>query len=159
MHAALWLVCLALGAAQQAPPPATTATETDLTSVDRVRAALDRPPALRLQAEFPKADFVVHVTEKSWFERVIPPPDYRSGPVPPGGLYGYEQQQRLNPNAPMPLFSIPLLPLLRGIAQGFSSGGQSHAREEVARAIAEYCAAQPNGGTSISICMNPTAIR
>jgi hypothetical protein len=93
----------------------------------------------------------------------MPPVDFRSGPVPPGGLYAYEQQQRLNPNMPVPLFNISLMPLVRGIAHGFSNAYQaqssSDAHRAVVRAIAEYCAAQPNGGTAIAICMNPTSIR
>jgi hypothetical protein len=58
---------------------------------------------------------------------------------------------------------VQLLPLVRGIAHGFSSARQaqssSGAHREVLRAVAEYCAAQPNGGTAIAICMNPTSIR
>jgi hypothetical protein len=93
----------------------------------------------------------------------MPSVDFRSGPVPPGGLYAYEQQRRLNPDMPMPLFSVPLIPLVRGIAHGLSNAraaqSSSQAHREVARAVAEYCAAQPNGGTAIAICMNPTSIR
>ncbi len=93
----------------------------------------------------------------------MPPVDFGSGPVPPGGLYAYEQQQRLNPTAPIPLFNVSLMPLVRGIAHGFSSAYQAQssagAHRDVVRAIAEYCAAQPNGGTAIAICMNPTSIR
>jgi hypothetical protein len=147
-------------AAQAAPPPPQAPSADDTAaSIARVRAALAHRPALRLDVDLPKPDFVVHVVEKSWFERWIPPPDYRSGPVPPGGLYAYEQQQRLNPNAPVPLFSIPLLPMLRGLAHSFSSSNPGAGHAAVVRAIAEYCAAQPNGGTNIAICMDPTSIR
>jgi hypothetical protein len=142
-------------AAPQPPPP----PDPDAASVARVRAALERQPALRLDADVPKPDFVVHVVEKPWFERSVRPPDYRSGPVPPGGLYAYEQQQRLNPNAPVPLFTVPVLPIIRGLAHSFTSPNPGAAHREVLRAIAEYCAAQPNGGTTIAICMDPTSIR
>ncbi len=152
---------LASQAPQPSPPP--SANPSELVSLDRIRAALERPDTLRLPEENPKADFVVHVVEKSWFERAMSPVDFRSGPVPYGGLYAYEQQQRLDPNAPMPLFSISLMPLVRGIAHGLSSASQaqssSAAHRDVVRAIADYCAAQPNGGTAIAICMNPTSIR
>jgi hypothetical protein len=64
---------------------------------------------------------------------------------------------------PMPLFNISLLPLVSGVFHGFSSARQaqssSEAHREVLRAVAEYCAAQPNGGTAIAICMNPTSVR
>ena len=163
MHAAAMLfgALLASQAPQTAPPaPADPAA---LVSLDRIRTALDRPAALKMPVEGPKPDFVVHIVEKSWFERAMLPVDFRSGPVPPGGLYAYEQQQRLNPNVPMPLFNISLMPLVRGIAHGFSSASQtqssSAAHRDVVRAVAEYCAAQPNGGTAIAICMNPTSIR
>jgi hypothetical protein len=63
----------------------------------------------------------------------------------------------------VPLFSVSLMPLVRGIAHGFSNAREaqssSQAHREVVRAVAEYCAAQPNGGTAIAICMNPTSIR
>jgi hypothetical protein len=164
MHAAAWLIgaALAVQGAQTAPPDNEKPVAA-LVSVERIRAALDRPAALRLPDDRPKADFVVTVTEKSWFERSVPPLDFRSGPVPPGGLYAFEQQQRLNPQVPIPLFSVQLMPLVRGIAHGFSSARQAQssggAHREVVRAIADYCAAQPNGGTAIAICMNPTSIR
>jgi hypothetical protein len=162
MPAAAWLIgaVLALQLAPAAPPESGAAT---LVSLDRIRAALDRPSKLRLPDTRPRADFVVTVTEKSWFERTMPPVDFRSGPVPPGGLYAYEQQRRLNPEMPMPLFNISLLPLVSGVFHGFSSARQaqssSEAHREVLRAVAEYCAAQPNGGTAIAICMNPTSVR
>jgi hypothetical protein len=163
MHAA----ALLFGAlvASQAPQPSARPAGADasaLVSLERIRTALNRP-ALRLPTEGPKPDFVVHVIQKSWFEQVMPPIDFRSGPVPPGGLYAYEQQQRLNPTAPIPLFNVSLMPLVRGIAHGFSSAYQAQssasAHRDVVRAIAEYCAAQPNGGTAIAICMDPTSIR
>jgi hypothetical protein len=162
MAIALLLLGAAIAAqSPQAPPPATNAAT--IVSLERIRAALDRPAPLRLPSEGPKPDFVVNVIEKSWFDRVMPPVDFRSGPVPPGGLYAYEQQQRLDPTAPIPLFSIPLLPIISSIAHGFSNArdaqSSASAHREVLRAVAEYCAAQPNGGTSIALCMNPTSIR
>lgn len=162
MQAAAWLIGAALAAQtlQTAPPDPGTAT---VVSLARIRAALERPAAFRLPQERPKADFVVNVIEKSWFERAMPPVDFRSGPVPPGGLYAYEQLQRLSPTSPIPLFSMPLLPIIQGMARGFSSArdaqSSASAHREVLRAVAEYCAAQPNGGTAIAICMNPTSIR
>ncbi|HEY2908458.1 MAG TPA: hypothetical protein VGJ29_21305 [Vicinamibacterales bacterium] len=164
MHAAAVLFgALLASQAPQPPAPPASADPATVVSLDRIRTALDRPAPLRLPAEGPKPDFVVHIVEKSWFERVMPPVDFRSGPVPPGGLYAYEQQQRLDPTAPIPLFNISLMPLVRGIARGFSSAYQAQsaagAHRDVVRAIAEYCAAQPNGGTAIAICMDPTSIR
>jgi hypothetical protein len=164
MHAAALLLAALLTSQepQHSPPPA-NADAAAIVSLERIRTALDRPSPLRLPDEAPKADFVVHIVEKSWFERVMPPVDFRSGPVPPGGLYAFEQQQRLDPTAPIPLFNVSLMPLVRGIAHGFASASQAQssaaAHRDVTRAIAEYCAAQPNGGTAIAICMNPTSIR
>jgi len=160
--AALLLAALVTPQAPQpSPPPSADAAA--IVSLERIRTALDRPAPLRLPEEPPKGDFVVRIVEKSWFERTMPPMDFRSGPVPPGGLYAYEQQQRLDPTAPIPLFNVSLMPLVRGIAHGFSSAYQAQssasAHRDVVRAIADYCAAQPNGGTAIAICMNPTSIR
>jgi hypothetical protein len=161
MHpASLFIGALLAAQVPQTPPPSGTAA---VVSVDRIRAALGRPTPLRMPDQGPKPDFVVHIIEKSWFERTMPPIDFRSGPVPPGGLYAYEQQQRLSPNTPVPLFSVPLLPIFRSLAHSLSNArdaqSSSAARREVTRAVAEYCAAQPNGGTAIALCMNPTAIR
>jgi hypothetical protein len=39
------------------------------------------------------------------------------------------------------------------------ASAEQSAREEVARAIAEYCAAQPNRGAGIQICISSPVIR
>ena len=141
----------ALMVALQAPTPPDTSSPGLPVSVDRIRAALDRPDILTLHPVTP--DFVVSVSERERFEKLVPPPDYRSGPVPPGGLYAYEQLQRAGLGSAQPLFLVDLIAIGRGIASLRAAHAASAAREDVRRAIAEYCAAQPDGGAGVAICV------
>ena len=106
--------------------------------------------------------------------------DFKSGPTPAGGLYGYEQQRQMFPAVDNPLrqpyseFSQPelLTILAENLAGHYLAGraasaitsaerarAEAQAREEVARAVVDYCAAQPHGGAGIQICSNPGTIR
>ena len=141
-------------AAPQAPQ-ATQAVQDSMpeelpVSLARIRAALDRPDLLTLHPVTP--DFIVAVSERERFEKLVPPPDYRSGPVPPGGLYAYEQLQRSGLGSAQPLFLVDLIAIGRGIARAHASHEAAAARDEVRREIAAYCAAQPGAGAGIAIC-------
>ena len=101
-----------------------------------------------------------------------------------GGLYGYEQQRIMFPSVDNPLaqpwsaFSQPELArvaaysiietliskylakrMLSAVTAAERASAEQAAREEVARAIAEYCAAQPNRGAGIQICISSPVIR
>src|SRR5665213_2574805 len=123
MLIAMLLVAGAVMAAPQAPQ-ATQAVQDSTpeqlpVSLARIRAALDRPDVLTLHPVTP--DFVVTVSEPERFEKLVPPPDYRSGPVPPGGLYAYEQLQRSGLGSAQPLFLVDLMAIGRDIARAHAS--------------------------------------
>lgn len=93
----------------------------------------------------------------------LPPLDFSAGPVPPGGLYAFEQQQRIGPFVAQPLFVIDIMPLAYAVAGAFKDARRAHdrrsAHEEMQRDIAQYCAAQSNRGAGIQICDTSPATR
>jgi hypothetical protein len=128
-------------------------------SLDRIREALSRPPALRGLDR--KPDFSVTIEQEQRLEELFRALELRMGPPPPGGLYAYEQQRLLfNPTdapllQPFAAFSGPQLITLaiEGLVAkyliGRVSGAQRAraervARDEVVRAIADFCAKQPD---------------
>lgn len=135
---------------QTAAPPDTSSSELPV-SIAHIRAALERPDPLALPRITP--DFVVNVQERQRFEKLVPPPDFRSGPVPPGGLYAYEQLQRSGISVAQPLILVDLMTIAREIGRAHAAHSAASAREEVRQAIADYCAAQPGGGAGIAICV------
>src|SRR5207244_12852472 len=109
-------------------------------SLDRIRAALERSPREPLKIEFPMANFRVEIRERQRFEALLATLDFRSGPVPPGGLYGFEQRARLSsPWGSQPIVGVDVLSIGRLIANGISraqrSRAEAAAREEVKREI------------------------
>jgi hypothetical protein len=120
-------------------------------SIAHIRAALERPDRLTLPQITP--DFVVDVHERERFDKLVPPWNFRSGPVPPGGLYAYEQLQRSGISIAQPLVLVDLMAIARGIARAHAAQSAAAAREDVRQTIAEYCAAQPDGGAGIAICV------
>jgi hypothetical protein len=186
------LLAMILGvepAAQQPPPVerrASAATDGQLNlpvSLDHIKEALEQPPpAQPLRGLNEVAQFRVEITEKQKIrlEDLINSLDFKTGPVPPGGLYGYEQQRQVFPPVDNPLrqpyaaFNQPeLVTVLVENLVGYYLAGkagsaisseeraraEAAARQEVVRAITEYCARQPNSGAGIAICANPSAVR
>jgi hypothetical protein len=144
-------------------------------SLDRIREALAKAPAkplLRGVAEQP--DFKITVEERViTLDDLFKPEDFRVGPTPAGGLYAYEQQQVLSNKVDSPLtqpyaafsgnelITLALESLVikylasravGAVTEADRAAREAAARAAVARAIAEYCAAQPDSGTSIPIC-------
>jgi hypothetical protein len=149
-------------------------------SVDKIREALQQPPVEPLKGLDEHPQFRVEIQERLKLEELIKNLKIDSGPAVPGGLYGYEQQQVLFPKVDNPLvqpyaaFSqTELLTvaaealaeqyLARRVVDGFRSlsraAAEAAARQEVERAIAEYCAAQENHGAGIRICEPPAPTR
>ena len=151
-------------------------------SLARIKGALEQPPAPPLRGLTDAPTFKIAIEEKQRFklEDLINSLDFKSGPTPAGGLYAYEQQRQMFPAVENPLrqpfseFSQPeLLTILvenlaghylAGRAAGAITGAEraraeAQAREEVARAAGDYCAAQPHGGAGIQICLNSGSIR
>jgi hypothetical protein len=144
-------------------------------SVDKIREALAKPvEPLKGLDETPT--FRVEVRERIRIEELLQSLNYKAGPPVPGGLYGYEQQRQLFPAVDNPLvqpyaaFSqSELLTILVENLVGHYLGGralsavtaaeraraEAAAKEEVQRAVAEYCAVQPNHGAGIAICSPP----
>jgi hypothetical protein len=166
------------GVAAQTPPPS-QAEDTSGSglpvSLDRIREGLARPPQPSLLSGLDKEpDFRVQIEERQRFEdllqrlKVDPP-----GPVPPGGVYAHEQQQRLfNPvdrplMQPYAAFSPRELTivaleniigqylarkLIGAVGSAARAEAERAAREEVRQAIVTYCSAQPGRGAGIEIC-------
>lgn len=117
-------------------------------SLDRVRAALERSPRQTLKIAAPTPDFRVEIKEDQRFRELLPPwLDFRSGPIPPGGLYAFEQKARLSsPWGGVPIVSVDLLAIGHSIANGISRARRAHAeaaaREEVQRALDDFWLAQ-----------------
>jgi hypothetical protein len=128
-------------------------------SLERIREGLlsNRPSIL--DALDIQATFRVEVEEKRPnFVEMFSPESFNGGPVPPGGLYAYEQQRRLFPNSTPALFTFDTLSVARAIGTAIGdwrrARSETAARAEVERAMAEFCAAQPDGGEGVAGCAN-----
>ena len=80
-------------------------------SLDRIRLYIAQAPAEPLKglhdqpsltneplpSGSAQATFKVEVQEQQKFRELLKKLDFKSGPVPPGGLYAYEQMQRTTP--------------------------------------------------------------
>jgi hypothetical protein len=145
-------------------------------SLDKIREALQQTPSVpTLRGLNETAHFKVEIHERQQFtlDDFIKSLDFKSGPVPAGGLYGFEQQRQMFPASDYPLrqpyaaFSqSELLTIvienlagkylanraINAVTAAERAHAEAAAREEVQRSIAEYCAAQPNNGAGIQIC-------
>jgi hypothetical protein len=145
-------------------------------SVDKVHAALARPAGSSLKLADERPIFRVEVVERQKIEELLATLKYNGGPTPPGGVYGYEQQRLLFPPTDNPLMqpyaafnqselaqiSIETIvetylakKAIAGLTRAVHGSAEANAREDVRRAIADYCSAQPRGGAGITICDNP----
>ena len=151
------LLVVAASIALQAPAPQDTSSSSAPVaselpvSIEHIRTALQHPDLLTLPRITP--DFVVNVNERQRFDKLVPPVDYRSGPVPPGGLYAYEQLQRSGISETQPLVFVDLIAIAHGIGHARAAHAAASAHDEVRKAIADYCGAQPGGGAGIAICV------
>jgi len=139
MHVAL--LVLALAAVDQAtPPPPNPADQ----QVERVRAALERPPSKLTVAEV-HADFRVHIEVRRPLQDIFDKPLWQ-----------------LPPAWHPPAVGFDIGSLLMSAAHGIAEVKREHdlrvAQDEVRRAIVEYCAVQPNSAT-ISICATSASAR
>jgi hypothetical protein len=150
-------------------------------SLDKIKGALSQPaPPLRGLNEVPNFRVSVEENQRVKLEDLVNSLDFKAGPAPPGGLYGFEQQRQMFPAADNPLrqpyseFSQPelLTILVENLAGRYLAGraasaitsaerarAEAQARAEVTRAVIDYCAAQPHGGAGIQICPNPGVSR
>ena len=114
-------------------------------SLERMRAVLQKSP-LRLTPVEPEANFKIHIEAIHPLHDIFEKPPWQLDPIgwqPPG-------------------VGFNLMTLVQyGITAASNAKrarDQRFAREEVRRAIAEYCAAQPNANT-IQICSTTPTIR
>lgn len=134
------LACALIAGAIAAP-----SAQEPAVSVNRVRAALERPASSVLVIR--KPDFFVHIEERHPLQEIFDKPPWllpKPGWQPPG--VGFD-----------------LLGVFRSIAKGTAEEKHRRdtlaAQDDVQRALAEYCAAQPNAGAAIQICSSVPAIR
>jgi hypothetical protein len=142
-------------------------------SLEHIRASLARAPEQPLLRGLDrKPDFQVTVEQRLKLEELLWSLEYKTGPAPPGGLYGYEQQRLLWNKTDHPLLqpyaafnSGQLVTLaVEGIVEKYAAGPalnaltgaerkrvERAARAEVTRAIAEFCATEPDR-SHIEIC-------
>jgi len=138
----LALVLMAVNASAQTAPVQSEASparaEGSPESVDRVRAALQKPPSkLTLQDRTP--DFSVHIEKRRPMQDIFDIPPWQLEPrgwQPPG--VGFD-----------------LLSVVRYVAKAVSDAKRAHdervAHDEVLSAIAEYCAGLPDRAR-VQIC-------
>ena len=149
-------------------------------SLDKIREALQQPQAQPLRGLDERPLFRVEIRERQRIDELLATMKFNSGPAVPGGLYGYEQQRIMFPPVDNPLaqpwaaFTQPELAKVASISviqtllakyfakRVFSAvnaaehaSAERSAREDVVRAIGEYCAAQPNRGAGVQICDSP----
>jgi hypothetical protein len=134
-------------------------------SLDRIREGLKKSQDQRLKNLDVKPDFSVQVEEQARIDEILSKLDVKSGPVPAGGMYAYEQQRRLvNPtDRPLQqpyaaysggeLITVALENLmirylggraLDSVSAAERARAEAAARHDVDRAIAEYCAGRPD---------------
>jgi hypothetical protein len=156
----------------------TTTDGTLPVSLDRIREGLLHAPARPLLSTIDRPpDFTVQIEERRTIEEILStilsPEDLKAGPVPAGGLYAHEQQQRLfnpvdNPlRQPYAAFSNGELltiaienlmvkylggRLADAVTSAERARAEKAARADLSRAIAEYCTAHPEKRDSLPIC-------
>jgi len=132
-------------------------------SVDKIRQALEQPPAPPLRGLDEQPTFRVEIRETQRLEELMQSLTFDTGPVPPGGVYGYDQQQSIWSKQQHPemqpygafsqgqLLTIALENLLEkylaahighAIADSQRAAAEAAAREEVRRALDAFWAAQ-----------------
>jgi hypothetical protein len=165
----------------QASPPASTpqdATSPALpVSVDRIRELLARAPAESVLVGLDRQpDFKVTVEERRFLKDILESLDVKTAPAPPGGLYAQEIQQQVwnTRNSPLvrpyaaftsgELAQVSLTSILGALVTRYLTHGvmnlsrteaENLAREDVRRAIEEYCSGRPDR-SFIEICTSPT---
>jgi hypothetical protein len=153
MHAVFLVLALAAAADQTASAqPREPADE----QVERIRAALNRPPS-KLALPEVKADFKVHIEVRRPLQEIFDTPPWQLPPTgwtPPAVAH--------TAFGGIPMVSVDLTAIVGAVARRINDARRAHAvreaSEEVREAIAEYCAAQPNAA-SIQMCSSSPASR
>jgi hypothetical protein len=165
----------------QASPPASTPQDAPSlalpVSIDRIRELLARAPAESVLVGLDRQpDFKITVEERRFLKDILESLDVKTAPAPPGGLYAYEMQQQVwnTRNSPLvrpyaaftsgELAQVSLTSILGVLVTRYLTNGvlnlsrtdaENLAREEVRRAIEEYCSGRPDR-SFIEICTSPS---
>ena len=147
-------------------------------SLDKIREGLKQTPAISLRSLDERPIFRMQILERQKIEELLATLNFKSGPVPAGGVYMNDQQRQMFNPVDRPLMqpyaafsSSELLTILIENLIGKYLGGkvgdavtkadraraESNARAEVRAAVQQYCNVQPNAGAGIQIC--DTALR
>jgi hypothetical protein len=128
--------------------------QTTYVSVERVRAALLKPPP-RLVVENRQPDFRIHVQERRPFEDLFEVPLWETPVIvsQPASLLAPIEGV---PHSTPALIQTTMDPT-RFARSAAKSAREKSTRTQVERAIAQYCAAQPDAGSSIPLCWSSTA--
>jgi hypothetical protein len=134
--------------AQTAPASGETTTQgiEAAGDIDRLRAALAKPPSkLTLQEVVP--DFSVQIEKRRPMQDIFDIPPWQ---LPP---HGWQP----------PAIGFDLMSVVRYVAKNVSDAKRGHderlAREDVQRALADYCAGQPDSTAGIQMCSTLPAVR
>ena len=140
--AALALTSMLLAMASAAPRAQTPAPDQ---SLDRMHSVLANKP-LRLELLEPQANFKVEIKAIHPMHEIFDKPAWQLDPI------GWQA----------PGVGFDLLSVFRYVAKAAADAKREHdvhqAREEVQRAIDDYCAAQPNART-LQLCASSPAVR
>lgn len=130
-------------------------------SLDHIKQALAQAPAEPLRGLDERPLFRVEIRERQKIEDLLNTLKFDSGPAVPGGLYGHQQQELAFPKTDKPLMQPyaafnqgELLTvaienllaqyfgarMLHSIEDASRARAEEAAREEVQRALAEFCA-------------------
>jgi hypothetical protein len=158
----LSLFLLAAFAAQApATEPPIAQDSSAVVSLERIREALAAPPSRVNPPPHRTPDFVVQVvTDRQRVDRLIAPVlQFDSGIARRPWFLASQPQVGTTPA----LAAVDVLALASAVRRQLAGAPRDRrdaaARRDVRQAIADYCAAQPNGGTAIRICMDPTSVR
>jgi hypothetical protein len=158
------------------PAPAASSDENGLNlpvSLDKIKGALEQTPTISFRTIDERPTFRVMIRERQKLDELLATLNYKAGPTPAGGVYGYEMQRQQFPSVDNPLrqpyaaFNQPelLTILIENLVGHYLAGkainaisaaerahAEAAARAEVRQAVSEYCGAQSNGGAGILIC-------
>ena len=147
-------------------------------SVAKIREALETTSLLSLRTVDERPTFRIQIQERQRLDELLATLNFKTGPVPAGGLYMAEQNRIMFPSVDNPLrqplaaFNQPeLLTILienligkylggkamNAISKSERASAEAAARDEVRTAVAQYCGVQPHNGAGIQIC--DTAVR
>jgi hypothetical protein len=143
MWAGLGLASLMAAQTATAPPPSQAPSGNLPVSISRIRNALKKPEGLRVRPA-PRADFKVEINEAQRFRDLLDLLDFGSGPVAPGGWYAFQQRQLLGQQQSQPLVSFDAGAMGQAVGSAIANARRARAerlaRDEVQRALIEFCA-------------------